>query len=274
MVSAHTNPPHPPPTSSSVAAPLTNRVIKTLSLHGGSSYKTFGENLILLLNREQETSLQLLILKLLYLLFTTPSTQEYFYTNDLRVLVDVMVRNLLDLPDDVSALRHTYLRVLYPLLSHTQLRHPPHYKRLELLRLLRMLGRAEGQGSWNVHFAPADKTTRRLVERCEGVGWLKGDDDKQDEQAQDSKKLLGISLGREAAESSLSVLEVARQKEKPGVRTRSRRDDHERPAGEGEDGVLLDPPPPTPPPPPPQRRQQKKKKHVSPFEVEITDATP
>jgi hypothetical protein len=32
-------------------APLTNRVLKVLSMYG-SSYKTFGENIILLLNRE------------------------------------------------------------------------------------------------------------------------------------------------------------------------------------------------------------------------------
>ena len=44
--------------------------------------------------------MQLLILKLLYLLFTTPGTEEYFYTNDLRVLVDVFIRELLDLPDE------------------------------------------------------------------------------------------------------------------------------------------------------------------------------
>lgn len=31
--------------------PLTNKVIKVLSTHGGA-YKTFGENIILLLNRE------------------------------------------------------------------------------------------------------------------------------------------------------------------------------------------------------------------------------
>ena len=99
---------------------LTNKVVKVLSAQG-PRYKTFGENIILLLNREDETSLQLLTLKLLYLLFTTPPTYEYFYTNDLHVLVDILVRNLLDLPEDSSALRHTYLRVLYPLLEHTQL---------------------------------------------------------------------------------------------------------------------------------------------------------
>jgi len=42
----------------------------------------------------------LLILKILYLLFSTSSTAEYFYTNDLRVLVDVFIRELLDLPEE------------------------------------------------------------------------------------------------------------------------------------------------------------------------------
>ncbi|KAI7516874.1 hypothetical protein KC316_g20940, partial [Hortaea werneckii] len=121
--------------------PVTNRLLKILSTFG-PSYRTFGENLILLLNREAALAPQLLILKLLYLLFTTPSTYEYFYTNDLHVLVDVIIRNLLDLDPGVSrvdddrdghrALRHTYLRVLCPLLKNTQLaREGNNYKREE-----------------------------------------------------------------------------------------------------------------------------------------------
>ncbi|EER44127.1 conserved hypothetical protein [Histoplasma capsulatum H143] len=171
MVSAH----DPLPERSS-SVPLTNKVIKVLSMFG-SAYKTFGENIILLLNRESETSLQLLTLKLLYLLFTTPPTYEYFYTNDLRVLVDILIRNLLDLPEDATALRHTYLRVLYPLLAHTQLRHPPHYKRDELRKLLGILVR--GQFSFDseeheriLHFDDVDDTTKRLVLRCGQVDWL------------------------------------------------------------------------------------------------------
>ena len=46
--------------------------------------------------------MQLLILKILYLLFTTPGTQEYFYTNYLRVLLDVFIRELVDLPDEAE----------------------------------------------------------------------------------------------------------------------------------------------------------------------------
>ena len=47
MVSAH----DPAVPGSSHGEPMTNQVIKLLSLHG-SAYKTFGENIILLLNRE------------------------------------------------------------------------------------------------------------------------------------------------------------------------------------------------------------------------------
>lgn len=197
--------------SAGAIAPLTNRVIKVLSLHG-PRYRTFGENIILLLNRETETSLQLLILKLLYLLFTTKATYEYFYTNDLRVLLDVIIRNLLDLPDESMALRHTYLRVLYPLLAHTQLSHPPHYKRQEILKVLQILG-----GEGNLHFAPADETTLRLVERVSRVQWLHNSGE-----SEIAKKLLGISLSPSQTGSLASVVDVAAVMEKPGVKTPSR----------------------------------------------------
>lgn len=44
--------------------------------------------------------MQLLILKILYLLFTTRGTSEYFYTNDLCVLVDVFLREISDLDEE------------------------------------------------------------------------------------------------------------------------------------------------------------------------------
>jgi len=88
--------------------------------------KTFGENIIFMLNRASESKglllpgphslfrldnseedMQLLLLKILYLLFTTPGTQKYLYINDLRVLVDVFLRELIDLPDESEALRRT-----------------------------------------------------------------------------------------------------------------------------------------------------------------------
>lgn len=231
--------------------------------------------------------MQLLTLKLLYLLFTTPSTYEYFYTNDLRVLVDILIRNLLDLPEEATALRHTYLRVLYPLLAHTQLKYPPHYKQDEIRKTLGILvhSRIEGSDSDSeriMHFAEADETTKRLVSRCIQVEWLRDPEPKPRDSpgiinqtvelpnimgfsissdmphlkdadivespiSQDSgttasptkpeplspsisssvdernPETLGMHLGA-AASSTLSVLEVAAHKEKPGVMTPSLRD--------------------------------------------------
>lgn len=288
------------PTSGTPSNPLTNKVMKILSIHG-NDYKTFGENIILLLNREGEphlkkcdstiltslgeTSLQLLTLKLLYLIFTTPSTYEYFYTNDLRVLVDILIRNLLDLPAEAVALRHTYLRVLYPLLAHTQLKHPPHYKRDEIRRTLSILVHSRIEGNQDdydkiMHFGEADETTKRLVSRCSQIEWLHdmalepssipdlpeeegpvddagvpipglphgkdtemtGSPVSQSSDAttsptklestspsatisvdKSSIKKLGMNL-QPAASSTLSVLEVAAQKEKPGVMTPSIKD--------------------------------------------------
>lgn len=155
--------------------------------------------------------MQILILKLLYLLFTNQATYEYFYTNDLRVLVDVVIRNLLDLPDEAAPLKHTYLRVLHPLLAHTQLNQPPHYKRLNLKQLLHLLSEVNDE-----HFQPADQTTIRLVERCKKVPWL------TDEPESPVRGLLGMSLNA-AQESQVSVLEVAAMKEKPGVQTQSKK---------------------------------------------------
>ncbi|KAJ9482939.1 hypothetical protein VN97_g10483 [Penicillium thymicola] len=185
MISAHD------PVDGRPTGHLTNKVIKVLSAYGGM-YKTFGENIILLINREAETSLQLLTLKLLYLIFTTPSTYEYFFTNDLHVLVDILMRNLLDLPEEASALRHTYLRVLYPLLAHTQLRNPPHYKRDGLRRLLSVLVRGQVSHGSDLehekimHFEEVDETTRRLVARCATVEWLRNDEQPDAAEMQDT----------------------------------------------------------------------------------------
>lgn len=98
-----------------------NRVLRILMRRLNFS-KTFGANMIFMLNRAgwysyiaivtpvsdirslertpEDLCMQLLILKLLYLLFTTKGTSEYFYTNDLRVLVDVFLRELIDLGEE------------------------------------------------------------------------------------------------------------------------------------------------------------------------------
>lgn len=181
--------------------------------------------------------------------------------------MDILIRNLLDLPSDAAALRHTYLRVLYPLLAHTQLKRPPYYKYEEIRKLLAVLAGAQpihdygeddpGSGLWS-HFEEADETTKRLVSRCRTVPWLENPETTESEiqAALDHgtatspvdvvsgekvppvppipRKLRKRNASRTASgylipqldsarESALSVLEVAAQREKPGVITPSRK---------------------------------------------------
>ncbi|ELU39527.1 hypothetical protein AG1IA_06443 [Rhizoctonia solani AG-1 IA] len=64
-----------------------------------------------------------------------------------------------------NALRHTYLRVLHPLVTNTQLKTTP-YKRAELRQtLLSLISHA--------HIRDVNATTRRLVERCLGAEWCR-----------------------------------------------------------------------------------------------------
>ncbi|ORZ22948.1 hypothetical protein BCR42DRAFT_403646 [Absidia repens] len=113
-----------------------NLMVEALVNRLGST-TTFGENMIFMLNRSNDSCVQLLILKLLYCIFTESKLYEYFYTNDLYVLVDIILREVCDLGDDreSEALRDAYLRILKPLLINTQLRHKP-YKKTEIHQVL------------------------------------------------------------------------------------------------------------------------------------------
>lgn len=152
--------------SSGKAPEVQNRVIHVLTSRLGST-KTFGENMIFMLNRASQSAddqcMQLLVLKLLYILFTSKATSEFFYTNDLCVLVDVFLREVVDLGEENESLRQTYLRVLHPLLTKTQLRDVP-YKRPQIVMTLESLIR-------QTQFREVNPTTKRLVERCLSGEW-------------------------------------------------------------------------------------------------------
>ncbi|ORY42714.1 hypothetical protein BCR35DRAFT_356384 [Leucosporidium creatinivorum] len=210
----------------------TNLVLEVLKAKEGES-KTFGENIIFILNRANGSPdslcVSLLILKILYLLFTTSGTQEYFYTNDLCVLVDVFIRELCDLGEESEGLKHTYLRVLHPLLLNTQLRHHP-YKRPQLRRVLLSLISSS-------HYRECDPTTRRLVERNLRGSWCEGLNDESlgegERRATERKGSGGMGVGwssgmggrglmasKEATGSTLSVDAIAQAQDVGKVRRR------------------------------------------------------
>jgi Protein of unknown function (DUF2013) len=168
-------------------ASASNTVLTVLRTRLNAS-KTFGENVIFMLNRAssldaEDICMQLLILKLLYLLFTTKETSHYFYTNDLKVLVDIFIRELSDLPEDHESLRHTYLRVLHPLLTNTQLLTYP-YKRPQIHRLLVGL-------TSHGHLRDISATTQRLIDRCLSAQWCVDLDRLDPKKANDAKQKTG-----------------------------------------------------------------------------------
>ncbi|KAI8068116.1 uncharacterized protein B0P05DRAFT_551832 [Gilbertella persicaria] len=143
-----------------------NLVLDSLSERIGRS-DTFSANLIFMLNRSNDACVQMLILKLLYGVFTRPCLYEYFYTNDLYVLVDITLRELCDLGDTKESqhLRDAYLRVFEPLLENTQLRTCP-YKKQETYRILiSLLNPVMGR--------KVNPTTKRLVKRIIQDWWEK-----------------------------------------------------------------------------------------------------
>lgn len=73
----------------------------------------------------------------------------------------------------------------------------------------------------NRHFGAVDETTKRLVGRCGRVGWLQQEEESPRTPTTIKQRLLSVSMPS-AMESSLSVVEVAAQTSKPGVKTPSR----------------------------------------------------
>ncbi|KAJ1918565.1 pre-rRNA processing [Tieghemiomyces parasiticus] len=143
-VSANNTPLHPP------ASP----VIKTLSRERDSCL-TFSENLIFMLNREVDSESLLAILDFIAAVLTYPDTYDFFFTNDLKVLIDVTIRELYNLPEDAVKLRMAYIRLLAPIIinsQYCQIRH----KAAHLATLLRHLA---SQSS----LAAAPVELRRLI---------------------------------------------------------------------------------------------------------------
>ncbi|KAG7095575.1 hypothetical protein E1B28_006308 [Marasmius oreades] len=183
-------------------AAASNRVLHILMRRLNCS-NTFGENMIFMLNRAQRTPedlcMQLLVLKLIYLLFTTKGTSEYFYTNDLCVLMDVILREIVDLDEDNESLRHTYLRVLHPLLTKTQLRDVP-YKRPQILYALESIGGMQDAKFGYIGRREVNPTTKRLVERCLGGDWcvqLRKSTETADDYSDGSRSHLGLPSSAE-----------------------------------------------------------------------------
>lgn len=102
----------------------------------------FTNILVYHMNREQSHIIKILMLKFLYLVFTSSYSSKLPYLNDLKILIDIIVRELNDLNycsgnDDASLLALTYVKILFPLLKFSQLNEiKPMYKQTEITDVL------------------------------------------------------------------------------------------------------------------------------------------
>ncbi|XP_047513038.1 NCK-interacting protein with SH3 domain isoform X2 [Pieris napi] len=115
--------------------------------------KTFCEKILLLLNREEdpvrifdhEPAPRHSVLKLAIDVFSRKKTAEHFYTNDVKVAIDIIVRQLADLSAG-DARREHYLRILQGIIRNTEYSSHLH-RRDDLLRCFARIFCEEGECS-------------------------------------------------------------------------------------------------------------------------------
>ena len=119
-------------------------------------FQVFNEILILNFNREMDRVDQILMLKFLYTVFSNPATNNMVYLNDLKVIVDIIIRQLFNLQIGKSEyLVNIYLRVLYCILTETDFKNNS-YKKDDLVEVLEYTHSSDD----------ASEKTKILAKRC------------------------------------------------------------------------------------------------------------
>lgn len=166
---------------------IENKVQKFLC--NNTMHTDFPELFLLKFNRAQNTSLKIMMCKILYLILSRSDdhiSMNFFYTNDLNVFVDVMIRELQNISDNDEVLRNYYLRVLTPLLKNTELCNT-HYKKDELNNLLHYLTCADNICGTDVP-TQEQLLTVKLAEKClHQVPWLDTNSDDWDSDSTSAK---------------------------------------------------------------------------------------
>ncbi|KAJ3099747.1 hypothetical protein HDU97_002773 [Phlyctochytrium planicorne] len=131
---------------------IKNQVISALAsrLHLG---KKLGETVIMIFNRAASATVQRLLIRFIFIIFTTSETANFFYTNDLKVILDVILRESRAVAEEDEELQQGYLSILPPLLKHAGQRG---YKRRDVLGLLTELRRGSSSSPSSPTRSPMD----------------------------------------------------------------------------------------------------------------------
>lgn len=150
--------------------------------------------LIYHLNREESQIIKILILKFLYLVFVSSCTCKLIYLNDLKILIDIIIRELNNTDDYNKILTMTYLRVLYPILMFSQINENDNfkgYKNHEILEvLLEIILNYETKSSdlsRGGNSIDEDNSISKLAIKCMHVKWLKSQQQQKQKQGTNNK---------------------------------------------------------------------------------------
>jgi len=129
----------------------------------GTGLRTFSENVAAMFNRGgaddiregPNPAMQLVLLKFFFLVFSRRATADMFYPNDLKVVVEILLRELADLPRDKAVHRQGYLQVLRNLLLMSPYRQQGKYRKADVRRALETVWMDE----------ELDDTTRAVAEQ-------------------------------------------------------------------------------------------------------------
>ncbi|KAJ3400735.1 hypothetical protein CcCBS67573_g02418 [Chytriomyces confervae] len=121
---------------------IENRIIACLAtrLYMG---KSLGANVIFMFNRADNPRVQRLIIRFFMRMLKSDPTSGFFYTNDLKVMLDVILREARSVADENEELQQGYLNVLPPLLHNPQIKG---YKAADVSVLLSDLRRVGSSG--------------------------------------------------------------------------------------------------------------------------------
>lgn len=111
-----------------------NPLLQVIS-SGQSQLSLLGNAIIAILNRGENTSDVEICLKFLKDLYSNLSTSDFFFINDFKVLIDIIIRQLIDL-DQEDKWRILYLEILYSILINHPSYHELLYKKEEIVSVV------------------------------------------------------------------------------------------------------------------------------------------
>ncbi|KAI9207795.1 uncharacterized protein BJ171DRAFT_491501 [Polychytrium aggregatum] len=72
----------------------------------------FSQNVIFVFNRSDEAGLQIDCIGFMAQIFSCKELGSFFYTNDIKVIVDILLREIVDFPEESDLIRLEYMKVL------------------------------------------------------------------------------------------------------------------------------------------------------------------